>query len=235
MLRRIEASTPPSDAGSNGQERAATPPVGAGSVFSPSTLEKLGLGQLARRSTDPRQLALQLQADDESDGKLYLDEFSRGIRRAVRLQLAFEAQLYRHSGQTWKEWVAGKFHAGYECYQRYRLAAEIQAGLIERGLPMLVNEAQARALVPFRKHAKFWDVLKEKFSGGFPTGSELRKEIRQALQVKPVAVARTPRLSLHRSLSRLLEATPKNEDDPSVVEALALMRRAILLLEKGNS
>ena len=203
-------------------------------MFPLSTLEKLGLGQLGRRSTDPRQLALQLQADDEADGKLYLDEFSRGIRRAIRLQLAFAAQLHRREGQTWKEWVAGRFQAGYECYQRYRRAAEIQVGLIERGLPLLANEAQARALVPFRRHAKFWEVLAERFKTGFPTGTDLRKIMQEALEVKPTYVTHTPRLVLHRALSRLVGATVASEE-PSVVEAMALLRRAIHLLEQGSA
>lgn len=43
----------------------------------------------------------------------------------------------------------------------------------------------------------------------------------------------SPRVKLYRVLQRTVATMPTVEDDPSVVAALTLLRRAIAVLEKG--
>src|SRR5258708_3612007 len=128
-------------------------------TLDPKILAQLGITNFGALPSDPRLLAEQLKADDAADALIDAEEFTRGIRRAIRLQLAYQARLHRLSGQRWTEWVSAHFQAGYSCYQRYHLAAELQVGLLSRGLPALANENQARAMAPLRKHEKFWDVV----------------------------------------------------------------------------
>lgn len=95
--------------------------------------------------TDPSLLGSFLTADDAADAASDADEFTRGIRRAVRLSLARSAGLHRLARQPWKAWVEANFHIGYACFHRYHAAAELQIGLIARVPPV----AHERAPEPF--------------------------------------------------------------------------------------
>ncbi len=194
------------------------------------------LAQLGLKAppSDPALLGEYLIADDAADAAIHADEFSRGIRRAVRLRLAFSAGLHRKAQTPWKEWVDTNFTMGYDCFRRYQVAAELQIGLISRGLPLLTTEHQSRSIAPFRRHEKFWEALAT-FKPVLPPAVELKNRLRTALgEVAPAAEA-TPRIKLHRILNRLLTDLPTHDDDPSVIEAIALVRRAMVVLEQGST
>lgn len=195
-------------------------------------LRQLGLANLTSAPSDPRLLAEHLKADDDKDSATDSDEFARGIRRAVRLQLAFRAKLHRHVGKTWKAWVSEHFKAGYPCYQRYHVAAELQVGLISRGLPKLESGYQSRVLAPFRKCAGFWDALSvDSLKNGFPPANELKTHLQSALGGKSSAPAPSPRIQLHRALSRIAKQFPSSKVDELVARALSSVASAIAVLE----
>lgn len=199
------------------------------------TLAKLGLAQLAALPSDPRVLGEALLADDRVDASVDSDEFSRGIRRAVRLELAFRAKLHERAGQTWKAWIGEHFPAGYPSYRRYRVAAELQVGLVRRGLPLLVSNYQSRALAPLRRHARFWEILAGGFlKEGFPEQAALRSGLERALGVQTLRRS-TARIRLHRRLRRAVATVPAADADPAVGQALALVGRAIAVLEQGGA
>lgn len=202
-----------------------TPPT---APLDPEVLSRLGLQP---PPTDPRLLAAYLAKDDLADGTADADNFARGIRRAVRLDLAFAAKLHRQANQPWVEWVQAHFKAGYECYRRYHRAAELQIDLISRNLPLLTNENQARTLGAFRNHEQFWTVIGKSFPGGFPSAPELRQKLQSALGLGPKPET-TPRIKLHRLLGKIVQSTPA--DDVTVSPALELIRQAITVLEKGT-
>lgn len=183
--------------------------------------------------SDPRLLAEFLIADDAADAASQRDEFARGIRRAVRLNFALAAGLHRRARQPWKAWVETHFKTGYASFHRYRVAAELQIGLIARGLPLLANEHQSRSIAPFRRHAQFWSVLAAFQQGGLPPASELKSRLRSSLGLDSLAAKVSPRVKLHRVLQRTVAAVPTFEDDSSIVAALTLLRRAIAILEQG--
>ena len=185
---------------------------------------------------DLRLLAAYLEAEDAADAETDSDGFARGIRRAARLSLALTAKLHRKTGQTWTVWVSERFKAGYECYQRYHRAAEVQIGLITRGLPTLTDENQARALAPFRRHERFWEAMgDDSFKKGLPAGVELTMRLRKALGLEALASAGTARIKLHRILERIVGSTSNPDDEPAVMEALGMIRRAMSVLEKGGA
>jgi hypothetical protein len=183
--------------------------------------------------SDPRLLAEFLQAEDRADAAADADGFSRGIRRALRIHLALAAKLHERDRQPWKVWVEARFQVGYACFNRYHVAAELQVGLLSRGLPLLVNEHQSRVLAPFRRHERFWRVLADAASKtGLPPAAELKQRLPVLLGVTRVQTAATPRIRLHRILGKLVHGTPAG-DDPAVAQALGLLRQAIVVLEKG--
>ena len=190
-------------------------------------LNRLGLNP---PPADAKLLAEFLVADDAHDGEIDLDEFNRGIRRAVRLRFALAANLHRQAGQPWKEWVSARFKVGYACFNRYHVAAELQIGLLTRGLPALKSEAQSRVLAPFRKHTKFWDALAT-FRAELPAPEKLKTTLPKLLGLEVTAAAVTQRIKLHRALGKLVKSIRGAPDDPSVSEAIALMSRAIAILE----
>lgn len=193
------------------------------------------LGRLGLKipPSEPKLLAAFLQREDAAEGDIDADEFARGIRRAIRLSLAFSAKLHRQAGQTWTVWVREHFKAGYESYQRYRRAAELQVGLAARGLPLLTHEHQARAIAPFRRHERFWDALSE-FKDGLPAGTELKKRVCSAMGLESLAAGATTRIKLHRALERIVAASAA-ENEIVVAEALTFVRRAIAILEQGKT
>lgn len=208
-------------------------PVRPAIRFDEKTLARLGLKP---PPSDPKLLGEFLVEDDATDAELATDEFARGIRRAVRLTMALSAGLHRQAGQPWKEWVEARFKVGYPCFHRYHVAADLQIGLIARGLPLLVNENQSRSIAPFRKHEKFWEALaSDAFKTGFPNGQKLKSQLCRALGLEGPPAATTVRIKLHRILQRIVVATPAADDDPVVGEAVTLIRRAILVLEKGRT
>jgi hypothetical protein len=184
--------------------------------------------------SDPRLLGEFLTADDAADAASDADEFTRGVRRAVRLSQALSAGLHRQARQPWKQWVEAHFKVGYACFHRYHVAADLQIGLITRGLPLLANENQSRNIAPFRRHERFWEALAT-FPHGFPPAAELKTRLRSALGLEAVSAAATTRIKLHRILQRVVTAVPVSEDEPVVMEALSLVRRAIAVLEKGGT
>jgi hypothetical protein len=194
------------------------------------------LGQIGLKPppADPKLLGAFLAADDRADADSDADEFARGIRRAVRLNLALSAGLHRQARQPWREWVEAHFKFGYACFNRYHVAAELQIGLMTRGLPRLINEHQSRSIAPFRRHDKFWTALAT-FEPELPPAAELKSRLRAALGLGELAAGTTPRIKLHRLLQRIAAATPRPEDDPAVREALALVRLALGVLEKGGT
>jgi len=194
-------------------------------------LARLGL---KRPPSDPALLGEYLIADDAADAAIDADEFSRGVRRALRLSLAFSAGLHRQAQTPWKVWVETNFKVGYACFHRYHVAAELQVGLLSRGLPPLTNEHQSRSIAPFRRHEKFWETLAT-FKAVLPPAAELKTRLRTALGVEAPAAEATPRIKLHRILNRLVTALPTHDDDPSVIEAIALVRRAMAILEQGST
>jgi len=193
-------------------------------------LARLGL---KRPPSDPALLGEYLIADDAADAAIDADEFSRGVRRALRLSLAFSAGLHRRAKTPWKVWVETNFKVGYACFHRYHMAAELQVGLISRGLPVLTNEHQSRSIAPFRRHEKFWEALAT-FQPELPPAIELKNRLRAVLGGEALAAEATPRIKFHRILNRLVAALPPNDDDPSVIEAMALVRRALGILERGS-
>jgi len=199
-----------------------------------SILTKLGLARLVSAPTDPRLLTELLKDDDQTDAKVYVDEFSRGIRRAVRLHIAYRAKLHRASGKTWKEFIEAEFQAGYDCYVRYYRAAELQISLIKRGLPVLTNEAQSRVLAPMRRHIKFWEAISsDAFKAGFPSAPDLKVKVEKALGLDKASVNQPARVELHRKLQSIVQTTSAGED-PLVAQALGLVERAVALLENGG-
>lgn len=205
-----------------------SPRLISGTQLDEKILTRLGLNA---PPADPKLLAAFLVADDAADAAFAADEFTRGVRRAVRLSLARSAGLHRQARQPWRVWVEAHFKVGYACYHRYHVAAMLQLGLLTRGLPPLTNEHQSRSIAPFRRHEKFWDTLAA-FKNDLPPAAELKGHLRQALGVEARA-ATTARIKLHRVLHRVLTAAPAREDDPTVIEAVALVRRAIAVLENG--
>ena len=127
--------------------------------------------------------AIEDLADDQADAKVGSDDFARGVRRAVRLWLAKSAGLHRRTGKTWVDWVSEHFsEVGYETYQRFHIASELQVGLLSRGLPPLASTYQSRALAPFRKCSGFWDALSgDLLKNGFPPRDELRRQLQSKL------------------------------------------------------
>ncbi len=232
-MARFLGGTKPKDDG--------TPPKSepSGNAGDPKALEiddrvltHLGL---KKPPTDPKLLTEFLVAEDKADAEIDADGFARGIRRAVRLNLALAAGLHRRAGMPWKEWVERTFQVGYACFNRYHVAAEIQFGLIARGLPPLVNENQSRSIASLRKHEKIWDALgSDTYKGGFPTGKELKSQLRETLGIKQAEERTSPRIKLHRNLWKIQAATLPG-DDPAMVEALTLIRRAVAVLEKGST
>lgn len=206
------------------------PPHDPAAAIDKNVLARLGL---KIPPTEPKLLAEFLQSEDAADGDIDADEFARGIRRAIRLRLAFSAKLHRQAGQTWTVWVQEHFKAGYECYQRYRRAAELQVGLASRGLPLLTHEHQARAIAPFRRHERFWDALAE-FKHDFPAGTELKKRVCSALGLESLDAGATTRIKLHRALERIVAANAA-DNETVVTEALTLVRRAIAILAQGKT
>ena len=230
MARYLGAASPSSNGGA---QTAPTKQEMPALRIDEKILARLGLKP---PPSDPRLLGEFLVADDAVDAELDADEFARGIRRAVRLRLALAAGLHRQAGQRWKEWVEVHFKVGYACFHRYHVAADLQVGLIARGLPLLTNENQSRSIAPFRKHERFWDALAtDAFKRGFPPAAELKNRLGQALGLESLAARSTTRIKLHRILQRVVTAVPGTEEDPAVVEALTLVRRAIGLLEKGGT
>ena len=229
MARYLGAASPSSNGGA---QMAPTPHTMPVLRVDERILARLGLKP---PPSDPRLLGEFLVADDAADAELDADEFARGIRRAVRLNLALSAGLHRQAGQPWKEWVEAHFKVGYACFNRYHVAADLQIGLIARGLPLLANEHQSRSIAPFRKHEKFWDALAtDAFKRGFPPAAELKTRLGQALGLASLAARSTTRIKLHRILQRVVTAVPGTEEDPAVGEALALVRRAIAVLANGG-
>ncbi len=214
------------------------PPGEAENAMNPPTNWRIDdsiLGQIGLKPppADPTLLGAFLAADDIADAVSDADEFARGIRRAVRLNLALTAGLHRRARQPWRQWVEAHFNVGYACFNRYHVAAELQIGLISRGLPRLKNEHQSRSIAALRRHEKFWDALAT-FEHGYPPAAELKRRLRAALGLEALAASTTMRIKLHRLLRRVA-TVPGTDDDPSVGEALALVRRALGILEKGGT
>ena len=230
MARYIGAASP----SSNGGAQTAPPKYEMPALrIDEKILARLGLKP---PPSDPRLLGEFLTADDAADAASDADEFTRGVRRAVRLSQALSAGLHRQAGQRWKEWVEAHFKVGYACFHRYHVAADLQIGLIARGLPLLANENQSRSIAPFRKHERFWAALAtDAFKRGFPPAAELKTRLGQALGLESLAARSTTRIKLHRILQRIVTAVPGTDEDPAVMEALALVRRAIGVLEKGGT
>lgn len=226
MARYLAAGPAPLDR--DGEPEPAPPESSAFGVDE-KVFARLGL---KTPPSDPRLLAEFLVADDAADAANQADEFARGIRRAVRLNLAFAAGLHRRARQPWKTWVEGHFKIGYACFHRYHVAAELQIGLITRGLPLLTTEHQSRSIAPFRRHEKFWAALAA-FKTHLPPAAELKSRLRSSLDLDSLAAKVPPRIKLHRVLQRVAAAVPTAEDDPAVVAALTLLGRAIAILEKG--
>jgi len=181
----------------------------------------------------PRLLADHLKADDAADARTDFDAFTRGIRRAVRLEIAFRAKLHCLEKKTWKQWVCENFQsAGYDSFRRHAVAAELQMGLIARNLPLLVSNSQSRALAPLRRLPGFWEALaSESFKNGFPVHEELEGQLRRMLGAKIRKGGRTPEIQLLRTLTRVAKGVPSAAPGTQVDQALALISRAIAILE----
>jgi hypothetical protein len=173
-----------------------------------------------------------LKADDRADAKVGADDFSRGVRRAVRLWMAKSAGLHRRSKKSWVEWVSEHFSdVGYETYQRFHIAGELQVGLLSRGLPPLTSVYQSRTLAPFRKCPGFWDALAgDALRKGFPPRDALRAHLQTAFGQEPVSRAVTTRIQFHRALRSAVRAIPASCDDSTVGRALSAVNRAIAIL-----
>jgi hypothetical protein len=225
MRRHLDAAT--GSPGVNGEPAPGKSEISA--VLDGKIFARLGLKV---PPSDSKLLGEFLVSEDAADAELDADEFARGIRRAVRLSLALSTGLHRQARQPWKEWVETRFKIGYACFHRYHVAAELQIGLISRGLPLLANEHQSRSIASFRRHENFWSALAT-FKSGFPPAAELKTQLRKTLGLETLAAKTTTRIKLHRILARVVVAVPAGEDDPAVVAAVTLIRRAIAVLEKG--
>jgi hypothetical protein len=181
---------------------------------------------------DPVLLGAFLQQDDAADAAIAVDEFSRGIRRAIRIRLALGASLHRRAKMPWKDWVEAHFRVGYACFNRYHVAAQLQLGLLQRGLPLLVSESQSRLIAPLRRHERFWEAMGT-FSGELPSAAELRKRLLQSLGIAATEATLSERVRLHRILVKLA-ASPAKED-AVVGQALGLVRQALAVLERGGA
>lgn len=181
---------------------------------------------------DPRLLGEFLRTEDAADGAIDADEFARGIRRAIRIQLALRAKLHRGSGMHWKQWVEAKFKVGYACLHRYQVAAQLQVALIQRQLPLLENEHQSRVLAPFRHHEDFWQVLPS-LGRPLPPAKELQAKLPVALGLARSTQEATERVRLHRLLLKIIHSAP-DSGDTVMNQALNLLRQAVALLEKGK-
>lgn len=208
--------------GSSAPESAAPP-------LDDATLLALGLKAPPQ---DPRLLAAFLQTEDAADGAIDADGFARGIRRAVRIQLALDAKLHHGSGLRWKQWVESNFRLGYASLNRYQVAARLQIGLIQRKLPRLENEFQSRVLAPFLRHEKFWATVST-LGSVLPPAKELQVRLPVLLGLASSAERMTARLRLHRLLLKIVHSLPEPED-AVVGRALSLLRQAIAELEKGG-
>ncbi len=219
---------------SNDGEAGASRPQRARVRMDEKLLQQLGLPNLVNAPEEPRLLSELLKQDDAVDAKADLDEFSRGIRRSVRIHIALKAKLHHTSGKTWREWVASEFDIGYECYQRWYRTAELQMALLQRGLPPLTSERQSRALMPLSRHEKFYEALgAESFKGGYPSSGELRTQVEKALGLTQ-AVDMPMRIQLHRKLEAIVQNTAAGEDQ-LVAQALGLVARAVGLLANGGA
>lgn len=153
----------------------------------PEALISLGVESLCRLPSDPARLTRFLTRDDRADGRTDSDAFARGIRRYCRFDVGIKSGCPAAAGMKVKEWLNANFAGGYLAYRRYRIAAEIQAGLIGHGLPLLRNESQARALAPHRNDTQFWDKLSEvRGPDGFPIAKHLAEAFGKKLD-KPEA------------------------------------------------
>ena len=209
-----------------------SPPTRRTPRIDDNVLCQLGLSGLVGAPSDPRLLIEHLKADDQADAKIGSDDFARGIRRAVRLWLAKSAGVHRRAGKTWVAWVGEHFSGiGYETYQRFHIAGELQVGLLSRGLPPLASSYQSRALAPFRKHTGFWDALSgDLLKNGFPPRDELRRQLQSRLGLQPTTAESTARIQLHRALRRAVKSVPASCDDATVGRALSAVARAIAIL-----
>jgi len=232
-LARVIGGAPAKPAnGGRALGQALTAPEPAPPKIDEKILTVLGL---KAPPSDPRLLTEFLVADDVADAESDADDFSRGIRRAVRLHLALCAGLHRRAGQRWKEWVEKTFKVGYARFNRYHVAATIQVELVSRGLPRLASESQSRAIASLRRHEKIWETLgSEGFKNGLPDGNELKARLRKMLGVETLEVTSTGRIKLHRYLLRGTHIA-SDDSNPLVAEAHALLRQAIRILEKGGT
>lgn len=181
---------------------------------------------------DPVLLATFLQQEDAADAAIDADEFSRGIRRAIRIRLALGAALHRRARMPWKEWVEAHFQVGYACFNRYHVAAQLQLGLLQRGLPLLVSESQSRLIAPLRRHERFWEAMTS-FAGELPPAAELRKQLMRSLGIEATDATLSERVRLHRLLVKVVASHPT--DDPVIGQALGIVRQAIGVLERGGA
>jgi hypothetical protein len=194
-------------------------------------LERLGLSSLSHAPSDPKQLAKYLVRTDRADAAADLDEFSRRIRRAVRIRIAFDLKLHRAEGMTWKAWVSKRFASGYKTYQRSNKTAELQVELLAHGLPLLTNENQARALCPFMGHEGFWAAMAEgPYAGGYPTANELKAYMQLKLDPSPGKALPDERTLLRLRLESIERSITAPAGDEVVKLALGLVARAVAVL-----
>jgi hypothetical protein len=147
-------------------------------AVNPEALISLGVESLCRLPTDPGRLTKVLRMDDKADGCADMDAFSRGIRRFCRFDVGVRSGCPEAAGMNVKEWLNVNFAGGYLAYRRYKIATELQGGLIARGLPLLRNENQARALAPYRNDPRFWQKLSEaRGPDGFPIAADLAETL----------------------------------------------------------
>lgn len=200
------------------------------------TLQSLGLGSFHQLPRDRAALAKFLKGDDRTDRRADDDSLARGIRRAIRLSVAVAAGLHKLEGKNTREWAAENYGAGvYETYNRYIVAAGLQIGLLDRGLPPLTNLHQARVLAPFRREEKFWDALIEgaqgPFKNGYPAAHLLKAFLAEKLRLKGEEKHPDPKFRIVEQLRRLAGATSELEsDDPSIEMAGKHIAKAIAAL-----
>lgn len=186
--------------------------------------------------TDDVQLAKLLRSRDRRDAAVDLDAFDRALRRAAKLELAWERRLHTKAKQSWKTWVTQNLGGAYETAQRHRYVARLQAELEAAGLPLLTGLGQARAI---RQHATAGTPLDALRTAAIENGGKLPK----AAVLKAILAATgdsaekndLPRERVAQALRKAIFVTEHTPQDDVLKAHVSALRCALRGIVKGQA